>query len=306
MKFSLSPKRFLTAILLPAYFAFALISAPAAAEGPTGPAGPALWKLTDHDSEIWLFGTVHILDPNLSWHSQRVTDAFETADIVYFEIPSDPETDQQVQALIPKYGLNPPGVSLSSLLSEAGKQHFAAALQSLGMPATATANFEPFRPWLAGVSVAAIQMQARGLDPEAGVEKILTKAAVKAGKSLAFLETPEQQLALFGNLSSATEVAFFEEGMRQLVEDPDALDDITADWAVGNAAGVGKKLQEAMDDPVLYAALLTDRNENWAAQIKKMMDGSGKIFIAVGAGHLAGKGSVQDYLASYQLKAVRQ
>jgi len=303
MHFSPSTKRLLTAVIVPFYFVVALCSAPATAEGP---AGPALWKLTDHDSEIWLFGTVHILDPNLSWHSQRVTDAFEAADTIYFEIPTGVDVDQQMQVLIPKYGLNPAGVSLSSLLSASGQKYFEAALESLGMPAAATANFEPYRPWLAGVSVAAIQMQARGLDPEAGVEKILSNAAVKAGKSLAYLETPEQQLAFFGNLNTETEVAFFEEGMRQLVKNPNALDEMTADWVAGNAAAVGDRIQAEMTDPALYAALLTNRNQNWAAQIKKLMDGSGKIFIAVGAGHLAGKGSVQDYLATYQIKAVRQ
>jgi len=37
-----------------------------------------------------------------------------------------------------------------------------------------------------------------------------------------------------------------------------------------------------------------------------MMKGSGKIFIAVGSGHLAGEGSVQELLEAKGYKAERQ
>jgi hypothetical protein len=44
--------------------------------------------------------------------------------------------------------------------------------------------------------------------------------------------------------------------------------------------------------PELYAALLTNRNANWAVEIEDMLKGKGVTFIAVGAGHLIGDDSV--------------
>jgi uncharacterized protein YbaP (TraB family) len=48
--------------------------------------------------------------------------------------------------------------------------------------------------------------------------------------------------------------------------------------------------------PELYDILLSKRNAAWADWIDKRMDKPGTVFVAVGAGHLAGRDSVQDYL----------
>ena len=56
---------------------------------------------------------------------------------------------------------------------------------------------------------------------------------------------------------------------------------------------------------MLYNRLLTARNANWAEWIKRRLAQPGKVFIAVGAGHLAGKGSVQDHLKDRGLKVQR-
>ena len=50
------------------------------------------------------------------------------------------------------------------------------------------------------------------------------------------------------------------------------------------------------EDRYLYDRLLIDRNSNWVGWIEQRLDEPGTVFIAVGAGHLAGDGSVQDQL----------
>ena len=59
------------------------------------------------------------------------------------------------------------------------------------------------------------------------------------------------------------------------------------------------------DQPALAKRLLFDRNARWAAWIKARMAKPGTVFIAVGAGHLAGKQSVQDYLKALKIQAKR-
>lgn len=44
--------------------------------------------------------------------------------------------------------------------------------------------------------------------------------------------------------------------------------------------------------PSVYDALVKRRNEAWTDEIARAMAGSGKILIAVGAGHMAGADSV--------------
>ena len=47
----------------------------------------------------------------------------------------------------------------------------------------------------------------------------------------------------------------------------------------------------------MMQALLTNRNKAWAQWLKARLDTPGTVFVAVGAGHLGGKDSVQAYLA---------
>ena len=58
-----------------------------------------------------------------------------------------------------------------------------------------------------------------------------------------------------------------------------------------------------MENRALAAALLYDRNANWAEWIEARLNSTpGTVFIAVGAGHLAGERSVQDYLAEREIE----
>ncbi|TNE67762.1 MAG: TraB/GumN family protein [Alphaproteobacteria bacterium] len=271
-------------------------------------ANPALWKLSDADSEIWLFGTVHVLNPSLRWRTAKIDAAFEAADTFYVEAPIDDMDPAKMQPLIMKYGVNTTGTPLVDLIGEEATANTLTAFKMLGMPPEALPQFAALRPWLVGVTLQALQIQARGGDPESGVEKLLWAEAKAAGKTLGAFETIEQQLRIFGDLPMEEEVLFYQEGIRQFVEQPNLLDSIIADWRVGDTDGLGDKIAASMgaDQDVLYAKLITERNKDWALQIKALMAGSGKIFIAVGAGHLAGEGSVQDHLAALGLEAVRQ
>ena len=270
---------------------------------------PALWKLTDEDSEVYLFGTIHILNPNLAWQSKDVSDAFTKSPTVYFEAPADtstPQAIQKMQSLVRQYGLNKPGVKLSSKLSRDGKKNLKAVLNKFGMSAAA-ANFEALRPWLAAVQLATVQIQATGGDPNAGVERILSAAAKKAGKKIEYFETDAQQISFFGNMSNEAEKKFFEAGLNQMLQDPEMLDDLVAVWRRGDVAGMEGELLGAFEEhPEVYDTLLTKRNQNWAKTIDTIMDGSGTVFIAVGAAHLVGDKSVQALLAEYGHLAARQ
>jgi len=61
----------------------------------------------------------------------------------------------------------------------------------------------------------------------------------------------------------------------------------------------------ADDDPAFAERLLIGRNRNWAEWLDERLDRPGTVFVAVGAGHLAGKESVQDQLAARGIGAAR-
>ena len=57
--------------------------------------------------------------------------------------------------------------------------------------------------------------------------------------------------------------------------------------------------------PVAYRMLIADRNARWGQWIVNRLDQPGTVFVAVGTGHLAGKHSVQTWLAERGITAAR-
>ncbi|HVY87658.1 MAG TPA: TraB/GumN family protein, partial [Hyphomonadaceae bacterium] len=87
----MSIKRTLLALALVA-FAAACGDKPSAGDPAPAPApaqaaakGPGLWRIGDADTTIYLFGTVHVLPPDLNWRTTAVDKALGNAKAVYFE-----------------------------------------------------------------------------------------------------------------------------------------------------------------------------------------------------------------------------
>jgi uncharacterized protein YbaP (TraB family) len=254
-------------------------------------AQPPVWKLSDEDSEIYLFGTVHLLPPDVDWRSEDMQAAFDAATTVYFEAPvQDPDAQAGMVRVIQQTGLNPPGVTLSSLLSEDGNARLAELGPRLGFAPVA---LEPLRPWLAGIQIGVAQIVADGYDPSSGVETTLWPEAVDAGKELAFFETLEQQIGFFADMPIETQIGFLEGALEQIDEAPDMLDELVEHWLAGDMDAFEALVNEGMrETPGVYQAILVDRNIAWVDEIENMLDGSGVVFIAVGAAHLPGEQGV--------------
>lgn len=267
----------------------------AASETAASPAmvkGPALWKVADEDTTIYLFGTVHVLPQGIEWYDATIEQALTGSDIIVTEIPMDKASEAQLQQLTITKGMLPQGTTLRSLLNPEQTIVYEAALAKLGAPAEA---FDPFKPWLAGLTLSLLPLMQQGYDPSAGVEKMLLS---KVGdKPQGALETAEFQLGIFDGMDQAAQVTFLMEAAEGMDEVKPMLDRMVAEWAKGDADALAAVMNEGMTDPAVAEALLYSRNANWAEWIDTRLDTPGTVFIAVGAGHLAGAKSVQDYLA---------
>ncbi len=83
------------------------------------------------------------------------------------------------------------------------------------------------------------------------------------------------------------------------------LDLMVQEWLEGDADGLAELMNSDLTDAVLAERLLYSRNRSWAEWIKDRLDAPGTVFIAVGAGHLAGEQSVQDDLCEAGLAVKR-
>lgn len=259
--------------------------------------GPAIWKVADKDTTIYLFGTVHALPKDAQWFSGPVERAYKSADELVTEIPMDATGDAQA---IAARALLPPGRSLRDMMTPAQRMKFEEALVGLGLPVEAMDRFEP---WYAAMTLSLLPVVNAGYDPQAGAESKLTDEA--GGKRKAALETVQQQIDLFDGLPAEAQLAFLGETVNSVDKAAATLDAMVAEWMKGDADALAMLLNDELDDPLLYKRLLTDRNSRWAQWIDQRLKQPGTVFIAVGAGHLAGRGSVQEQLRKRGLKAQR-
>ncbi|MGE8133763.1 TraB/GumN family protein [Novosphingobium subterraneum] len=275
-------------------------STPAAAEAPAPrQLKPALWKVADADTTIYLFGTIHALPKGLVWLDGPVGQALDGSAELITEIPEVPAAEQQKTVMA--VGLLK-GETLRSLMPDEDRVAYEALLAKLKIPAEA---FDPLEPWLAGITLGVMPYAMAGYGADSGVEAVLRKAALAKGKKLGALETVEYQLGLFDQLPREAQLKFLGEAVRDFDKSFAIIGTMTDEWGSGDPEGLGKLINENMDDPELAETLLYQRNRNWASWIARRLDQPGTVFIAVGAGHLAGVQSVQDMLKAQGLTATR-
>lgn len=258
----------------------------------TAAADPTLWHIQDEDSDIYVFGTVHILRPGIEWQTEEVMAAFDAADTVYFEAPvNDPEQASAMQQVVFANAMNPAGVTLSSLVSDETWASIEEFAPQVGFSA---AQLESLRPWIATVQLSVGFIVASGYNPESGVEATLWPMANEAGKTLAYFETVEEQIGFFANLPQEVEVRLLEETMAEFEQSPDQIDTLVTSWANGDQAAIDDVMNGQMreDAPEVHDVIIVQRNQRWVEDIETILEGSGTVFIAVGSGHLPGEQGV--------------
>ncbi len=273
--------------------------------------GPALWQVRDADTTIYLFGTVHVLPEGLDWYKPAIAEALTGADQFVSEIDTT-----QIPEMVP--GEAPPpemmalaqmqmqlaqlttGSTLRGMMTDTNRAEYEAAMTALGIPAEV---FDGFEPWFAFMNMSQVALTQSGMDPSSGVERSLDRLV--AGKERAAFETIEQQLGFFDSLPMDAQLLMLDQTSEGLDEMGPMLQSMIDEWMAGDPDGLAAIMNDEMSDPALFEALLTRRNANWAGWIENRMAQPGQVFIAVGAGHLAGEGSVQDFLAERGLTAER-
>ncbi|MDL2353296.1 MAG: TraB/GumN family protein [Pseudomonadota bacterium] len=267
---------------------------------PAVQAHPALWKVSDHDTTIYLFGTIHLLPSGIDWLNGPLSYALDHSDTLMTELPDLPPGD--VAAALLRHGTLPADKSLRRMMGEKQRGQLEAALTSLGLPVS---RFDRLKPWVAAATLPILQLQKAGYNLESGVENALTKRATQLGHARGGLETADFQFGQFDLLSEPQQLEYLGNVLDALPQINAEIAAMVGSWSRGDAPALAAQLNADSDSPVLAEALIFSRNRNWAGWIENRMKQPGTVFIAVGAGHLGGKGSVQDVLARHGIKAVR-
>jgi uncharacterized protein YbaP (TraB family) len=256
----------------------------------TAAAEPPIWVVKDKNSEIVLFGSIHVLPPGLSWTPPVLERALKAADDIWFELPIDPQSEAETATLATQAGVLPPEGSLFRLLSPADS-----ALMS---KVAAAYNVSPvlvdrLQPWLAEIALAGGAYRKVGADANSGVEKTVSAMATPKAKRQAF-ETPYEQISLLSSGSVAEQIASLHETLVEMDEKPDEYQTLLKAWIDGDIATLDAEAIKPLRDasPELFRRLVLDRNARWTQILDARMKGHGRTVVIVGIGHLIGPDGV--------------
>jgi uncharacterized protein YbaP (TraB family) len=273
-----------------------LIAQPAAAR-------PALWKLADADTTIYLFGTIHVLPGGTKWRDKTIDAAMGTAQSLTLEavLDTDPSAVASVITTLGKGKDLPP---LAERVPADRRAVLAALIARSGLPVP---FLDGLKSWAAAVVLTGAALDQIGLKTGAeGIEPQVTALFRAAGKPVEGLETAAGQLGYFDALSEAAQRDFLVSTLDNPASARADFDRLLKAWISGDT----RKLEQAFaDEPdftrELRGLLIRKRDELWAEALAKRLVKPGTIFVAVGAGHLVGPDSVQKMLARKGLTVQR-
>lgn len=234
------------------------------------PAEPAMFMVGDADTTVYIFGTFHALDGQTQWFGDKVRTAFERSNELVLEVVIPERIDQPIAATP---GFRPPSVT-------------------------------PSASFLATTRMAIKAGRAQGMQVDNGADMVLRHAAEAEGKSVQGLETLQFQIDMFNRMPAAMATpapapragtSASSSPMQSLSK---AMVDMQAAWKRGDQRVFVNMLgQLKAASPDTYRMMFTDRNDRWADWVRARMQAPGTVFVAVGAGHLAGQDSLLVRLA---------
>jgi uncharacterized protein YbaP (TraB family) len=279
----------------------ALALAGCAAQPPAG-ARPAMWRLADEDTTIYLFGTFHLLPPGHDWRSPAIDSAIAASDELVLEVAAAGDPTAAAGAMM-RLGISPGLPPLAERVPPDRRPALAAMVADSGVPAAALDRMET---WAAALMLAGVAFRRLGLSGEAGVEQGLAGAYKGARKPVTGLETVDEQFGFFDALPEEAQRAFLVAMLDDMADLRREFAEMLAAWTAGDVEAIAATFNDEMNlSPELREALLKRRNAKWAEWLAKRLDRPGTAFVAVGAGHLAGRDSVQRMLRAKGLKAKR-
>lgn len=272
-----------------------VLSVGAASAEATRTIDPALYAVRDADSTMYLYGTVHVRPNGADWADDDVRRALGESQEVWTEIEISPEAEARGQALALELGRAPQGQGLSTQLNEDERARLAALLQRLGMPEAA---LEPYRPWMAALTLTLVPIMQAGYNPQSGVDRAVDAFAEAGGIPLRALETVEEQLGFLSGFSAELQAQMLRDAIDDAEAGPGMLAEMSEAWERGDIEMLTTLVVEStrVEYPELYEVLFVRRNANWLPILEAELAGAGVDFVAVGAGHLGGSDGLVELL----------
>ena len=280
----------------------ALLALGSAAEARTlQQAKPALWAVSDADTTIYLFGTIHLLPDQTKWRSAKFDEAIANSQELVVETIIDEKNPAKMMSALASLGMAKGLPPIVERVSAAKRPALQAAIKKSGVPEQA---FNAMKTWMAAFILLNNQFKDLGLS--GGVEGVLRSDFVARNKPIGELETNLEQLGFFDKLPESAQLTLLDGAISGSADMKREYSGMLDAWTRGDVKGIARTFdRDLATSPAMRDALIRQRNTNWAKWIERRMAQPGAVMVAVGAGHLAGTHSVLALLEKDGLKVRR-
>ena len=266
-------------------------------------AEPAAWRVTGEDTgELLLLGSIHYLRQEDYPLPSNIDELYQQADTLVMELDLDDLDTLSVENLFVEAGTLPPGSSLQTVLTPAVYELAETRSAEFGLDLAFATRLEP---WLIAITLMDLGMNALGFNASRGLEQHLLRRATSDGKQVLGLETLEDQIHVFDQLSIKEQEALLLQTLNEIDSADDAMDELLNAWRDGRVNALANELTANFEDfPILYRHLVIDRNERWLNPLRQLLETGERYLVVVGALHLVGDDSVIELLQHQGLSVI--
>ena len=253
-----------------------------------------LWSIQNQSNKIYLLGSIHVLKQETYPLDAAIEKAYAGSERIIFETDIAAMQDPAMQAKMLELGMYAAEQNLFENIARDTRQQLEKKMSALGLPLEA---FSRFKPWFVALTLTTLELQRLGYNLQYGIDVYFFGKARSGGKEIGFLEPPEYQIDLLGNMANKDQNDFLKQTLKDLELIGELAGDLVNSWKSGNADKLHELLHRSFKDyPNLNDRLLIQRNRKWVKEVEAAMRQNKNVLFVVGAGHLVGPESVVDLL----------
>jgi len=235
---------------------------------------------------LYLAGSVHALSPDVYPLSPAFEKAFAASGTLVEEIDLSEADSLALAPVLLGKGMYADGRRFDTAVSKETAALVLEKMKATGLPAE---MFQPMKPWMVMLTLAALEAQKAGLDPNLGLDKHFFDRAKASGKTVVGLETAAFQIDQLDKMPETLQEQLLLSTLKEMETEDESLKTIVSAWKRGDAAALEKTLLSSFTEyPAAYQSLLVERNRNWMPQIDACLTRAEPCMVVVGAAHLVG------------------
>jgi uncharacterized protein YbaP (TraB family) len=297
----------LAAALLACASAPAPAPTPVQAPAPQPPDAPLLWHAVapGGGGDLYLLGSVHLANSDTFEMGGPVAQAWERSEELVVEVDPSTISAQAAAAATLRHGTLPAGMTLADRLRPETWAALQAELERLGLPVAAFANL---KPWMAATTLAVMQLQAGGLEPEYGIDQQMIGEAASTRPVVA-LESLDSQFAMLDSLPPAVQELMLIDVLERAPGAGAQAEQIVQSWRRGDEQALIELLFGEMETRPEFAALYEkvyfQRNEAMSRRLAELAADGRTRFTVLGVGHMVGPRGIPALLADRGFRVER-